>query len=315
MRELVRRSALLFSLILLAIEGRAEATNPSTFGIGQSLSSSSDSDNFSALKYGILIAPLYSHGGQLLGAGIQRNRFSQSGWAIERNVFGVTSKNIDPLTALGHNATLGYARGANRSLIVTDTSYGFRINKVTTAEVMVNREFVETRSALSSDVYLTFLAGSIEAQIAERLSAVLLAGNTMFSDHNSRPTLRAKLVYDLAPDYGVNLQLRYRTFKSTDTAVAQTYFNPARYDETLAGLGFRRRIEGWAVVGTLGRGVQHVDHGSGTATQLVDLTITSPQRDRHHHVRLRATHAVSANTSGPDYSYRHFQGEWIIPFN
>jgi len=68
MRELVWHSALLFSLILLTIEGRAEATNPSTFGIGQSLSSSSDSDNFSALKYGILIAPLYSHGGQLLGA-------------------------------------------------------------------------------------------------------------------------------------------------------------------------------------------------------------------------------------------------------
>lgn len=90
----------------------------------------------------------------------------------------------------------------------------------------------------------------MEQQIAERFSAIVMAGNMYFSDTNTRPTVKAKLIYDLLPEYGLTAQLRYRQYRDTNTNVVNNYFNPSDYNETMIAFGARKRIAGWMLSGT-----------------------------------------------------------------
>jgi len=274
----------------------------------------SDSEGFSAYKYRAGYLPLYEHGEEYTGITYQHNYFTQGSWNSTGEQYTLLTKAINPRTALGYDLNVGYNTENGHQLVTTDSKYGFRVTDSTKAEVMVNRDRVETQNSLSNGIYYTLGGISIEQQILERLSAVVMGGNMYFSDTNTRPTVRAKVIYDLLPDYGLTAQIRYRQFRDTNTSVSDNYFNPSSYSETMVAFGMRRRIEGWVLSGTVGVGRQTVNQDPSTTTQLYELAATSPVASKEYYFKTRAGYGKSAGFLGPNYFYRYVMEELIFPF-
>lgn len=274
---------------------------------------SGDSVGFGMTKVGGSYLPKYDHGDKYMGVTYQFNQYNQNGWRADGGQFGLVAKDINTHTGLGYVATLGVNSIAGSNVLVTDSSYGFAITKSTRAELILNRDRVETQNAITSGVYYTLVGASLEQQIIDRLSVVGLIGNMYFSDTNTRPFFRAKAVYDLWPEYGLTAQLRYRQYRDTNTNVANTYFNPDTYNEAMFALGMKHRYEGWILAGTAGIGRQTVNSDTTTTTQLLEMSATSPFT-KDIFFRARAGYGKSAGFNGPDYVYTYFMNELIFAF-
>ena len=274
----------------------------------------SDSEGFSTYKYNAGFLPLYEHGEKYTGVSYQHNYFTQSGWDSSAEVYTLLTKAINPRTGLGYNANIGYNLQNGHKLITTDSNYGFRVTDSTKAELILNRDRVETQNSLNNGIYYTLGAASFEQQVLERLTAIAMVGNMYFSDTNTRPLVRAKLIYDLVPDYGLTAQLRYRQYRDTNTTVPNNYFNPDHYTETMIAFGARKRISGWMLSGTAGVGRQKVSQDPSTTTQLYEFAATSPVASNSYYFKTRAGYGKSAGFLGPNYFYRYVMEELIIPF-
>ena len=274
----------------------------------------SDSEGFSTYKYNAGYLPLYEHGEKYTGVSYQHNYFTQSGWDSSAEVYTLLTKAINPRTGLGYNLNVGYNLENGHKLVTTDSNYGFRVTDSTKAELMLNRDRVETQNSLNNGIYYTLGAASVEQQVMERLTAIAMVGNMYFSDTNTRPIVRAKLIYDLIPDYGLTAQLRYRQYRDTNTNVLNNYFNPSTYSETMIAFGARKRISGWMLSGTVGVGRQTVNQDPSTTTQLYELAATSPVASNDYYFKTRAGYGKSAGFLGPNYFYRYLMEEIIFPF-
>lgn len=274
----------------------------------------SDSEGFLTNKYKASIYPLYSNAENYTGLQYQHNYFSQNNWNSTAEQYSLVSKSINPRNGLGYNLNVGYNLEGGYKLLTTDSNYSTMLTNTTRAEILVFRDRVETQNSLTNGIYYTMGGVSIEQKLIERLSVVLFGGNLYFSDTNTRPTIRAKVIYDLIPDYGITAQLRYRQYRDTNTNVANNYFNPNSYNESMVAFGIRKRIEGWMINGTAGVGQQSIDLGPSTTTQLYELAATSPVNAKDVYFRTKAGYGKSAGFLGPNYFYRYFMGELIFPF-
>ena len=274
----------------------------------------SDSEGFSTYKYSAGYLPLYEHGEKYTGITYQHNYFTQGNWNSTGEQYTLMTKAINPRTALGYNLNIGYNTQNGHQLVTTDSNYGFRVTDSTKAEVIVNRDRVETQNSLNNGIYYTLGGISVEQQLMERLTAIVMGANMYFSDTNTRPIVRAKLIYDLVPDYGLTAQLRYRQYRDTNTNVANNYFNPSTYNETMIAFGARKRIAGWVLSGTAGVGRQTVNQDPSTTTQLYEFAATSPVASNDYYFKTRAGYGKSAGFLGPNYFYRYIMEELIIPF-
>ena len=137
----------------------------------------SDSEGFSTYKYKAGYLPLYEHGEKYTGITYQHNYFTQGGWNSTGEQYTLMTKAINPRTALGYNLNIGYNTQNGHQLVTTDSNYGFRVTDSTKAEVMVNRDRVETQNSLNNGIYYTLGAASIEQQIVERLTAIAMVRN------------------------------------------------------------------------------------------------------------------------------------------
>ncbi|WP_353432991.1 hypothetical protein [Polynucleobacter sp. MWH-UH23A] len=274
----------------------------------------SDSEGFSTYKYRAGYMPLYSNGEKYTGINYQHNYFTQGSWDSSAEVYTLLTKAIDSKNGLGYNANISYNLQNGHKLLATDSSYSLQATSTTIVEALLFRDRVETQNSLNNGIYYTFPAISIEQKIIDRLSVVLMGGNMYFSDTNTRPTAKAKLIYDLVPEYGLTAQLRYRQYRDTNTAVPNNYFNPSEYSETMIAFGFRKRYEGWMINGTAGVGRQTVNQDPSTTTQLYELAATSPVASNDYYFKTRAGYGKSAGFLGPNYFYRYVMEELVIPF-
>ncbi len=308
-------SVLLMAMSAVSTIAHSEEEAPSKQAISvPNVYIASDSENFSTYKYNAGYLPLYEHGEKYTGISYQHNYFTQSGWDSSAEVYTLLTKSINPRTGLGYSLNMGYNLENGHKLITTDSNYGFRVTDSTKAELILNRDRVETQNSLNNGIYYTLGAASVEQQVLERVTAIVMAGNMYFSDTNTRPMVRAKLIYDLVPDYGLTAQLRYRQYRDTNTNVPNNYFNPDHYTETMVAFGARKRISGWMLSGTAGIGRQKVSQDPSTTTQLYELAATSPVASNDYYFKTRAGYGKSAGFLGPNYFYRYVMEELIFPF-
>lgn len=272
----------------------------------------SDSEGFSTYKLSAGVYPLYEHGDHYTGVAYQKNYFSQNAWHSWADEAKFITKAINPRTALGYNLTLGYNQQNGFGSLTTDSQFGFSLTDATRLELILIRERVETQNAIRSNVYYTLPAVSLEYQLLDRLTIVAVGGSMFFSDANSRPLLRLKLIYALLPDEGVTAQLRYRQYRDSNTNVPNNYFNPANYYEGMFALGLRRRVSGWMLDGTAGIGRQSVNDQSTTMTELLEAGATTPFAGRVF-FRGRLGYGRSSGFQAPNYSYQYLTGELIFP--
>ena len=311
--KIIAKLSLLFLMPISLVYAQDQGASKQAIS-GPNTYIASDSEGFSTYKYNAGFLPLYEHGEKYTGISYQHNYFTQSGWDSSAEVYTLLTKAINPRTGLGYNANIGYNLQNGHKLITTDSNYGFRVTDSTKAELILNRDRVETQNSLNNGIYYTMGAASVEQQVLERLTAIAMVGNMYFSDTNTRPMVRAKLIYDLVPDYGLTAQLRYRQYRDTNTSVPNNYFNPDHYSETMIAFGARKRISGWMLSGTAGVGRQKVSQDPSTTTQLFEFAATSPVASNDYYFKTRAGYGKSAGFLGPNYFYRYIMEELIIPF-
>jgi len=304
----VTRWVLATLVLVLAGAAYAESAALGNFDV------SSDTDGFHAAR--TRIGGLYPYGGYVdhFGVAIQTTRYSQSDWS--RNAAGVVGlwRNQDPKTLAGINAEAGIVQVAGHTRGVGDVTWGLRPEPDTGVELIAAGDLVGTQKAIERAIAYGFFAASVEHTFAERFTAIGLAGYQSFTDGNDRVHLRARLIWQAVPEYGINVQLRWRQYESRKDDVDGAYFNPDRYRQWQTALGMRRRFGTWVWIGSLGAGRETIN---GTDTHPVRVAEVRGEGALTDGLRL-ALYALYSRSTGyvdsPDYSYRQVGITLIYPF-
>jgi hypothetical protein len=297
-------------LVLMA--ALAAQADPGPAWLVPSVFVSQDSEDFLVSKVGAGVVPLYRNGNDYAAIKAANHRYAVADWSAQATQVSVAATTIDAKTGLGYQGSLGLNDLGGRQLLTADIDYSRSLSDTTQGGLFLNRDWVETRSALTQGISHTFLGGSVEQHIAPRWTVIGLLGQQLFSDGNVRSHLRARLIHDLLPELGLNLQYRYRHFWNS-SPYSGYYFSPDVYEENMLALGLRRRIDGWMLAGTLGLGQQKVSSDPETATHLAELELTSPLAGRIF-FKTRTGFSDSAAFSGPNYIYRYLQLDLIFAF-
>jgi len=281
-------------------------------GLIPNLFVSRDSEDFYTSRLGAAYAFNLKDRDHYQGIHVQNNHYHQNNWSKDGQQISYLQKHWDQEKLSGYYANIGVSEVSQHTLLVTDSRWQIALNKTINTELLITRDWVETQASLNQGVYYTLLGASLEHQIMPRFSYVLMAGQMIFSDSNERTLVRGRLIYDVLPEYGVNLQLRHRQYENSAPANGN-YFNPGQYQETMLALGYRKNQAGWSVMGTAGVGQQKIEQEPHTRTELIELSL----RNLSHAplgLQLRAGYVKSAGFQGPNYSYTYAMGEVIFRF-
>lgn len=303
------RLGLVALALMLAAGARAQA--PAALG---NIDVESDTDGFHASR--VRIGALYPYGSYVdhLGAAVQSTHYSQGNWS--RDASGIVGlwRNQDARTLTGVNAEAGVVRVAGHTRAVGDATWGLRPAANTGVELIAAGDLVATRKAIERGIAYGFVAASVEQTFAERFTAIALAGYQPFTDGNDRVHWRGRLIWQAVPDYGVNVQLRYRGYESGRSDVGGAYFNPDRYRQWQGALGVRRRVGSWVWTASAGAGRETINSNDTHPVRVAELRGEGAVTDR---VRL-ALYALYSRSTGyvdaPDYAYRQVGVTLIYPF-
>ena len=275
---------------------------------------SSDTDGFHTER--VRAAALWSYASWLdyAGIAIQNTRYAQDHWS--RDAAGVVGlwRRQDAATLAGIVAEGGVTQVAGHTRVIGDADWSFRPAKDTGVELMAAGDVVGTEKAIERGIAYGFYAASVERRLADRLTGIALAGYQSFTDGNGRTHLRARLIWQALPDQGVNIELRWRGYRSEQNDVGGAYFNPDRYRQWQGVGALRRHVGSWTISGALGAGEETVN---GTETHPVRTAELRAEGGlpRGMHV---AVHAVYNRSTGyvasPDYAWREGGVTLIVPF-
>lgn len=307
----VRTMGRFTSLVLgtLAAAGVQAADN----GAGATAFVADDSEGFGTRRLSLGYLPAYASRDVHTGVRVAGAHFSQDDWRRDAQQISVVHRDLDSATTDGLQVEAGFSRQGGRSLFTLDAGYRKALAEKTSVEVFLNRDWVETRRALDDGVRFTFGGAALEQGLGQHVTVVGLAGYQDFSDGNHRTHGRLRLIVQPSLDLGLTLQARLRTYRSASDSTPRAYFNPARYDEAMLALGFRKRFSGNMASVTAGVGRQRVGDAERTATRLLEAAWETPVKAKSS-LRLRAGYNRSAAFGGPDYSYRYAQAEWLMAF-
>lgn len=281
-------------------------------GAGLVAFGASDSEGFATERVGLAYLPAFTSRDALGGVRYAASRFAIDDWHRNGQQLSGVYRRIDPASTDGVQVEAGYARQGGHGLLTVDAGYRTALAAHTSVELFLNRDWVETRRALDDGISFTFAGAALEQMLGQHVTLVGVAGYQDFSDGNQRRHGRAKLIVQPLLDLGLTLQARYRVYHS-DADLPRAYFNPARYDESMLAIGWRKRFDGWMASLTAGVGRQRVAEAERTPTRLLEVGLESPPR-RAQSLRVRAGLNKSASFGGPDYTYRYAQAEWLIGF-
>lgn len=293
----------------------APAATAAGMAAGGSLLFSKDSEGFSSRRLSAEAVTGFRHLDAKTGLRYTDYQFSRDGWRRSGEQLRFVTHQIDRKTADGWLVEAGVFRQSVHELVTLDASYRKTIRPGTTVEGFANRDFVETRNALELGTHFHFAGIAVDHQLTPQLTLVGLLGHQGFSDNNQRRHARGRIIYQPWHELGLTLQLRYRYFDSSKDDVSRAYFNPQRYDETLAAVSWRHRAGDWRTALTGGVGVQRIDQDPASGTRLLEA-LAERQVDGYA-LRLRAGYsraAATAATTDPAYWYTYGIGELLIPF-
>ena len=273
---------------------------------------SHDSESFDVLKIGTGILPVYQNGQDYWGVNATRNFYSAPNWSTVGTQANLLKRDINPQTGLGYNLAFGVSDIRGNNVLTADLNYSASITSTTNYEVFFNRDRVETQNSLLNGISYNFYGGSLENRIFPNWTLIGFLGQQQFSDDNSRTHFKAKLIYDLFPEQGINLQLRHRQYHDS-ADLTTNYFNPKNYQEDMLAIGLRKRIASWQLSGLMGLGRQKISEDPQTTTKLVEFEAVSPIASRIF-LRAKAGYSESAGFNGPNYKYQYLQADMIFAF-
>jgi hypothetical protein len=178
---------------------------------------------------------------------------------------GGAIRKVDRATAEGYYAIAGIALNGDRTEWRGEGAWNIRFSKSTGAELIANRDFVESIEGLERSIMANFLAVSVDHALTERLTVIGMPTYRWFSDGNEQPGLRAWLIYGLLPEQGLSVELKARGYESSQNGNG-AYFSPDRYERAEIGLRLRRSFGDWRVFATANAGKERIDRDTEKPT-------------------------------------------------
>lgn len=320
LRHLLRRvstaSRIVVSMAAFAYGAAQAQAFDTTPGVSAGINVDTDTDHFTSVRLRAAGLTEFKSSLEYRGVSALETRYSQAGW--RRNAAGVSMlwRSQDKETLAGINAEIGVVRIAGHLRPIGDVTWSLRPASGTGIELLAAAGLVETQSAVNLGIGYTFWGASIEQQLAPHLTAIGLVASQPFTDGNHRAHARVRLIWDVLPDDGVNMQARWRGFHSNQAGVAGAYFDPARYGQWLVMTGFRKRFSGWLTAGGLGAGRETVQD-RGTVTHPAYLAELRAEKsiagDALISIQSQYTRSAGFSNS-PDYWFATFGVSLIVPF-
>ncbi|MCY7387944.1 MAG: hypothetical protein LH481_07760 [Burkholderiales bacterium] len=305
------------AMLAATVQGAAQAQAiTQTTGVLAGGIVETDADHFTSLRLRAAGLTEFTSSLEYRGVAALETRYSQSGW--NRNAAGVSLlwRSQDRETLAGINAEIGAVKVAGHLRPIGDVTWSLRPAPQTGIELLAAAGLVETQSAIKQGIGYTFWGASLEQQLATRLTAIGLVASQQFTDGNHRTHVRGRLIWDVLPEQGVNLQARWRGFRSGQDGVTGAYFDPERYGQWLLMTGFRKRFSGWLATGGLGAGRETIQD-IGTITHPAYLAELRAEKsiagDALVSVQTLYTRSAGFSNS-PDYWFATFGVSLIVPF-
>lgn len=309
MRKCVDCAMVFAALSMVAANSCAQTTEPA-WAISPSVNTSSDSDGLNIHKVSLAVLPAYQSGFQWQGMEWQTQRYQQNNTSIDGKTISYAIQSIEARTGMGHQLKLGVSQqGSSSTLLTTDWNYNQSINENLNWGLTANRDWVESITALQQNTYFDLVGANLDYQLHPRLTLVGAINQTWFSDEHQRLQKRMRAIWDAFPNQGVTLQWSYK-HQMGESLSAPTYFNPDQLDESIAMIGWRRRMEGWQIYARLGTGYQSVNAQTNTPTRLSELQVTSPNNGSYF-LKFRIGSNEAYGLNGPNYLYRFADVQWI----
>ena len=287
--------------LALALAATAHAQSPAVLG---NVDFTSDTDGFRATRVRTGVLDPYRSPYDYAGVAAETTRYSQDGWHRRSGGLVGVWRDQNPATLAGIDALAGFTQVAGHTRAIGDVTWSLRPAENTGVEIIGAGDVVGTRAAIERGVAYGFVGASVEHTFAERFTAIGLAAYQPFTDGNERTHLRGRLVWVVAPEYGVNVQARWRQYSSSRHDVDGAYFNPDRYRQWQGAVALRRHLAGWVLTGSVGAGRETINGTDSHPVRVAEVRAEGPLGE---HARL-AFYALYSRTTGyvdaVDYAYR-----------
>lgn len=298
----------------IALAGGAWAEDGTFVAPVSDISAGSDSDGFHSLRLRLGVLPSYQNTWSHSGAVVQSTSYSQG--EFRKDVAAVLGIYRDQRrdTLAGIDVEAGVARVSGHLRPVGEMTLRLSTSLSTAVDLNASADLVETPRALERGIAYTFVAASLEQRLSERFTVTGLAGWQQFTDGNSRPHLRARLIWLAAPDAGITLQLRYRQYWSGEPDVGGAYFNPGDYRQWLGVMAIRKRHAGWIYSGALGAGQENSTGAGSHPAYLAEARAEGPLGPDARLVVRAAYNRSAGFIDSPDYASRQIGASLVLPF-
>jgi hypothetical protein len=243
------------------------------------------------------------------GAKVEHARFSGDGWAkSEQRVY------LDGAGSLGGWLWDGKLGGNGHTVL---GAFSVHSQDPWRKELFVERETLETREGVRRGLAQTFAGAALDMPFSERWSATALAGLQDFgAGSNLRTHLRGNLVYAVAPEQGLSLQLRTRYYHDSEPYEGD-YYSPPWYGEALGVLAWRRHVGGYAWSARAGWGRQRSADEGWKRARMLGVGLETP-RWKDAWLRVDAgytdTPVLTATGGNGSYAYRYLQVQAVVAF-
>jgi hypothetical protein len=286
-------------------------------GVAAGLAATRDSDKFerNITRVGAMVH--YESSYDFIALGASSNLFRQNDWSRRVNSLVASLRKVDRATAEGITVRAALASSGDRTELHGEADWNIRFSKNAGVELIANRDFVETRQALTNGTMASFLGASFDYAATERLTLIGMPTYRRFTDGNEQLGLRGWLIYGLIPEQGLSVQAKARAYHSSQDG-GGAYFSPEDYARAEIGLRLRRAVGDWRVYATADLGRERINRDIDKPTSGLALTA---QRHFSNNAGLgwqlayfRASDSAS-NTGGSDrYAWRLARAFVTIPF-
>lgn len=268
---------------------------------------SSDADDNETQKYGLGWDLRRYDRDHWLGLKLEQARFAGTGWAeTEQRLY---------LRAAGGDAWKWRVdAGSNGHDLLGSASV--HSEDARRKEFFVEREVLETREGVEHGWVQTFAGAAIDLPMGDRWTATGLVGAQDFgSGDNLRTHVRGNLIFAVAPEQGLSLQLRSRYYRNSDPYEGD-YFSPRWYGEALGVLAWRRHWGGYTWRAAAGWGRQRSEDEGSKRARMLEVGLETPPW-KQAWLRANAGYKdtpVLNDTGTGSYAYRYLSLEAVIAF-
>jgi hypothetical protein len=231
------------------------------------------------------------------------DRFRQREWSARVNSIGLAARKVNRRTAAGYFVRAAIADAPAKLQLHGEATWNIRFSDRAGVELIANRDALETIEALHA--------------ASDRWTLIGMPTYRKFSDGNTQTGARGWIIYGVAPESGLSVNLRARAYDSDEDG-GGLYFSPLEYRRAEVGVRLRRAIEDWRVFATANMGREYINSEPSKPT--FDLSITASRVfDKDISVGLQFAYfrsSDSANNVGLDdrYAWHMLRAYVGIPF-